>query len=57
MIASIIVIGSALFGLAFVLAWLLRPDLRTWLEAPKQQFFDRVEQYDRMSLDEKRSVR
>jgi len=56
-IASIIVIGSALFGLAFVLAWLLRPELRAWLEAPKQQFFERVEQYDRTSLDERKSFR
>lgn len=57
MIAGIIVAGSALFGLAFVVAWLFRPDLRAWLEAPKQQFSERVERYDRSGLDEMKDAR
>ena len=46
MIAALIVFGSAVFGVAFVLAWLVRPDLRAWLERPKYRFQANVRQYD-----------
>lgn len=45
--ATVIVIGSIAFGAALVLAWLLRPDLRAWLEQPKIQFQDDTRRYDR----------
>jgi hypothetical protein len=44
-----IVFGSAAFGMAFVLAWLLRPDLRAWLEQPKHRFDADVRRYDERS--------
>jgi hypothetical protein len=45
--ATVIVIGSLAFSAALVLAWVLRPDLRAWLEQPKLQFQDDVRHYDR----------
>lgn len=44
--AEAIVFGSAALGLAFVIAWLLRPDLRAWLEQPKHRFQGDVRRYD-----------
>lgn len=45
--AGIIVIGSIVFGAALVLTWLLRPDMRAWMEAPKLRFQDDARRYDR----------
>jgi hypothetical protein len=45
--ASIIVFGSIAFGAAFMLVWLLRPDIRVWLEQPKHRFQDETRRYDR----------
>ena len=45
--AGVIVFGSLLFSLAFVLVWLLRPDVRAWLEQPKHRFQDATRRYDR----------
>ena len=47
MTTDLIVGLSVLFSLAFVAAWLLRPDLRAWIERPKHQFHDAVRGYDR----------
>jgi hypothetical protein len=47
MITDIIVGASAAASLAFVLAWLLRPDLRAWIERPKYRFLADVRRYDR----------
>lgn len=47
MITDLIVGLSVLFSLAFVAAWLIRPDLRAWIERPKHQFHDAVRGYDR----------
>ena len=47
MITNIIVWTSAAASLAFVLAWVLRPDLRAWIERPKYHFLTAVQQYDR----------
>jgi hypothetical protein len=59
MIADVIVIASGVFAAAFSVAWLLRRDLREWIERPKYQFQDAVRQYDRdqagMSGGEERS--
>ena len=50
MIAEIIVLGSAAFGAAFFLAWLVRPDLRAWLEEPKHSFHTNVRRYDQSAM-------
>lgn len=47
MIAELIVLGSAAFGVAFMVAWLARADLRAWIEAPKYRFQANVRRYDR----------
>ena len=47
MISSIIVIGSVVFGVAFVVAWCWSPALRRWVERPKYSFLARVQRYDR----------
>ncbi len=47
MITDVIVGASVLLSLAFTGVWLLRPDLRTWIERPKHHFQDLVERYDR----------
>jgi hypothetical protein len=47
MISDLIVLGSAAASLAFVLAWVVRPDLRVWIERPKYEFLAAVQQYDR----------
>jgi len=46
MITNIIVWTSAAASLAFVLAWVLRPDLRAWIERPKYHFLAAVRRYD-----------
>jgi hypothetical protein len=45
--AGVIVLGSIAIGVAFVLVWLLRPDVRAWLEQPKHRFQDETRRYDR----------
>lgn len=47
MIATVIVIGTGVLAGAFCVAWLLRPGLRAWIEAPKHQFQDNLRRYDR----------
>ena len=46
MMAGVIVFGSAAFAAALLGAWLLRPDLRAWMEQPKHRFQDDVRRYD-----------
>ena len=45
--AALIVIGSIVFGAALTLAWLLSPDMRSWMEEPKLRFQDDARRYDR----------
>jgi len=47
MITDIIVGVSAAASLGFVVAWILRPDLRAWVERPKYHFLSAVQRYDR----------
>ena len=49
--ATVIVIGSLLFGAVLGLAWLLRPELRAWMELPKHRFHDDARRYDRAVSD------
>jgi hypothetical protein len=45
--AEVIVFGSIAFALVFGVVWLLRPDVRVWLEQPKHRFQDAARRYDR----------
>lgn len=47
MISAIVVISSLVLGIAFVLIFALRPDLREEVERPKHWFQDQVARYDR----------
>lgn len=49
MITDIIVVASVGLGAAFVVAWLLSPDLRVWIERPKYRFLDSVRRYDQVT--------
>ena len=51
MIANIIVGASAAFAAAFTIAWLMRRDLRSWIEEPKYRFQRSVQRYDRRRAD------
>lgn len=50
MITGVIVIGSATLAVAFVVAWLVRPEIRAWIERPSHHFQARVRQYDQSSV-------
>jgi hypothetical protein len=41
-----IVLLAIVGGAVFVIAWLLRPDLRAWIERPKYRFQANVRSYD-----------
>lgn len=47
MITAIIVGASLVLAAAFTLAWLLKPEFRAQVEAPKHLFQRQVRQYDR----------
>lgn len=46
MIVNLIVFLSILFALVFLVFWLVRPDLRAWIERPKYRFQANVRSYD-----------
>ena len=37
---------TVVFAVVFVAAWLVRPDLRAWIERPKYRFQANVRSYD-----------
>jgi hypothetical protein len=42
------IVFAAIVGAAvFVAAWVMRPDLRAWIERPKYRFQANVQSYDR----------
>jgi hypothetical protein len=41
-----IVLAAIVSSVVFVAAWLLRPDLRAWIERPKYRFQANVRSYD-----------
>lgn len=47
MIGEMILAGTAVFAVALTVAWLLRPDLRAWLEQPKHRLQADLLRYDR----------
>ena len=46
MIANLIVASSLVFAAVFFVFWLVRPDLRAWIERPKHRFLANVQSYD-----------
>jgi hypothetical protein len=46
MITGVIVFSAIGFAAAFFVAWLMRPDLRAWIERPKYKFQANVKNYD-----------
>ena len=44
MISDLIVLASVALAAAFVVAWLVSPGLRAWIERPKHRFQDAVQQ-------------
>jgi len=46
MITGVIVFSAIGFAAAFFVAWLMRPDLRAWIERPKYKFQSNVKNYD-----------
>ncbi|HEX4592627.1 MAG TPA: hypothetical protein VH157_00045 [Bryobacteraceae bacterium] len=46
MITNIIVFSAIGFAVALLVAWLIRPDLRAWIERPKYRFQANVQSYD-----------
>lgn len=47
MIAELIVGGTVILVAFFVTAWVVSLDLRAWIERPKHQFQDALQEYDR----------
>jgi hypothetical protein len=43
---DLIVFASIAFAVLFFIAWLVRPDLRAWVERPKYRFQTNVQTYD-----------
>jgi len=41
-----IVLTAVICAAVFIVAWLLRPDLRAWIERPKYRFQANVRSYD-----------
>jgi hypothetical protein len=50
-IAAIVIGLSVLFTLGLVVAWIVRPDLRSWIERPKHRFLESVREYDAAERD------
>ena len=50
MMAELVVFGTIALAAAFTLAWVIRGDLRQWLESPKHGFDQNVRRYDRETL-------
>jgi hypothetical protein len=50
-----VVITAGICAAAFVIAWLLRPDLRAWIERPKYRFQANVRSYDQAQSGQSKS--
>ena len=57
MIVNLIVFSSVAFAVVFFIAWLLRPDLRAWIERPKYRFQLNVQSYDQIRPGDSTSKR
>ena len=49
MISTFIVVSSLLLAGVFIAAWILKPEFRRRVEAPKHLFAEQVRQYDEQS--------
>jgi hypothetical protein len=49
---DLIVFASVAFIALFFVAWVLRPDLRAWIEKPKYRFQANVQSYDHTQYDQ-----
>ncbi len=52
---DLIVFGSLLLLAVFCVAWWARPDLRAWIERPKNRFQANVQSYDQVQKAAARS--
>ena len=52
MITNFIIGSSIILVLAFVIVWLVSPELRRRIESPKHAFQDQLERYNRDCHDE-----
>jgi hypothetical protein len=50
---DLIVFSSVGFVALFFVAWVLRPDLRAWIEKPKYRFQANVQSYDQAQKESK----
>ena len=50
-----IVLTAIVCAAVFIVAWLLRPDLRAWIERPKYHFQANVRSYDQAQSAESKS--
>ena len=44
---DLVVIAVSAIAFLFVIVWLFRPDLRSWMEAPKHRMLRQEERYGR----------
>jgi len=51
MITNFIIGSSVILALAFVIAWIISPELRRRIESPKHAFQDQLERYNRHCHD------
>ena len=52
MITNFIIASSVILALAFVIAWVVSPELRRRIESPKHAFQDQLERYNQHCHDE-----
>jgi hypothetical protein len=51
---NVVVFSSIAIAVVFVAAWMLRPDLRAWIEKPKYRFQRNVQSYDQARKEGRR---
>ncbi len=49
---DVIVFSSVVFVALFFVAWVVRPDLRAWIEKPKYRFQANVQDFDQAQCDQ-----
>jgi hypothetical protein len=48
---------TVLFALAFLVAWIVSPSLRAWVERPKYRLQENMRRYDQMQQEGRNSPR
>ena len=54
---DVIVLLAGLFAVVFVVAWIVSPKLRDWIERPKYRFLADVQSYDQRQDHEPKHTR